>query len=315
MGAIDSINNSRKSQGKFKSLDDFCQRVDSRLVNRKVIESLIKCGTLDSFGVYRAQLMTMLNGVLECSWRIHQYRQKGQLSFFDTDMKLDGFKLINTNSCNQIKEWPEPQLLAFEKEMLGFYISGHPLARYAKEIKRFSQISTGELSRYKDGDLIGIVGLIVKIKQTLTRQKQEKMAILKLEDLDGIVEVLIFPNAFRQVYKDLLLNSIVLIKGRLNLKEDIPKIIAQDLVSIERIYKLISSININLSGIKENLFASLKERLASSAGRVPVYLHLDSPSKARIQLIVGDEFFVEPTENLIYDIESILGEGKVSLVF
>lgn len=314
LGAIESIVKSRQVKDKFKSLDDLCQRVDLRLVNRKVIESLIKCSALDTFGLYRAQMMVMLDEVLERSCRIQHQRHSGQLSFFDMDRGDNSFKEIKANNTTQIKEWPEPQLLSFEKEMLGFYISGHPLARYAKLINRFSQISTRVLSQHRDGDLISIVGLITRIKHTMTRQKQEKMAILKLEDLEGIVEVLIFPNTFRQVYKDTQPNSIVLVKGRLNLREDTPKIIAQDLVSIDRIYKLISAININLFGIRENLFASLKERLISSPGKTPIYLHLDSPSKSRMKLIVGEELFVEPTSELIEDIESILGEGRVSLV-
>lgn len=313
-GAIDSIIESRRSKGEFKSLDDLSLRVDSRLVNKKVIESLIKCGSLDGFGLYRAQMMAMLAEVLERSSHIQQQRQSGQLSFFDMDIKQSGFRTTATNNITQIKEWPEPQLLSFEKEMLGFYISGHPLARYAKQIKRFSQISTKNLPQHKDGDLIGIVGLIVKIKQTMTRKKQEKMAILKLEDLDGVVEVLIFPTTFRQVYKDIQPNIIVLVRGRVNLREETPKIIAQDLVSIEKIYNLISAINLNLSGIRENLFTSLKERLISSPGKVPIYLHLDSPSKSRIKLIVGEEFFVQPSVDLIQDIETILGEDRISLV-
>ncbi len=313
-GAIDSIIKARFEQGKFKSLDDFCEWIDSRLVNRKVIESLIKCGALDIFGLYRAQMMATLDEVLGRSSRVQQQRLKGQLSFFDMGSEQSGFQAINNKTSTQIKEWPEPQLLSFEKEMLGFYISGHPLARYAKQIKRFSQGSTGDLLKHKDSDLVSIVGLIAKIKQTVTRQKQEKMAILKLEDLEGLVEVLVFPNTFRQVYKNLQPNSIVLVRGRLNLREDTPKIIAQDLIPIDQIYKLITAIKLNLSGIRENLFNSLKERFVLSPGKIPIYLHLDSPSKSRIQLIVGDEFFVEPSVDLIQDIESILGEDKVSLV-
>ena len=313
-GAIDSIVSSRESKSKFSSLDDLCQRVDSRLVNKKVLESLIKCGALDGFGLHRAQMMVNLGEVMERSSRIQQRRQRGQLSFFDTDIVQGGFSQTVNNQKNQIKEWPEPQLLSFEKEMLGFYVSGHPLARFAKQIKLFSQITTDDLIKHRDGDLINIVGLIVKIKQTVTRQKQEKMAILKLEDLEGVVEALVFPNTFRQVYKEIQPNSIVLIKGRLNLREDEPKIVVQDLISIEKFYKLISAVNINLSGIRESLFASLKERLSMAPGKTPIYLNIDAPSKSRVKVIVGEEFFIEPSPELIQDVESILGEDRVSLV-
>jgi DNA polymerase-3 subunit alpha len=167
---------------------------------------------------------------------------------------------------------------------------------------------------HKEGDLVNIVGLTIKVKQTVTRQKQERMAILKLEDLQGAVEVLVFPNTFRQVYKEIQPNSILLVKGRLSLREDEPKIIAQDLISLEKFYKLISAININLSGIRESLFTALKERLTSMPGKTPIYLNIDSPSRSRIKVIVGEEFFVEPSPELIQDVESILGEGRISLV-
>jgi DNA polymerase-3 subunit alpha len=304
--AIESIVESRKQFGKFVSLDDLVQRVDLRLVNRKVVESLIKCGAMDSFGMYRAQMVTMLDDLLNWGGKMQRQRQSGQMTFFD-NLATPG------NNGVQIKEWPEPQVLAFEKEMLGFYISGHPLARYANQLKRFSQSSTFNLSQEKDGDNINIVGLVIKIKQTVTRLKQERMAILQLEDLEGSVEVLIFPAVFRQIYKYLQPNSVVLVRGRLNLKEDRPKIVANDLVPVDKVYSLISAININLSGIRENLFTSLKERLMQSRGTVPVYLHLDSPARSRVQLVVGEELFVEPTENLIQDIESLLGEDRLFL--
>ena len=312
-GAIESVIKVRQEQNKFSSLEDLCQKIDLRLVNRKVLESLIKCGALDSFGLYRAQMMVMLETVLESSSRAQRQRQSGQLSFFDDGSGNGGFKDIAKQNIPQIKEWPEPQLLAFEKDMIGFYVTGHPLARYASQLKRFSKSSMAALSEHQDGDSVSIAGLISKVKQLVTRTKQEKMAIIKLEDLVGEIEVLIFPSVYKQVYKDIQPSSVVLVRGRLNLKEDTPKIVANDLIPMDNIYKYISSISINLSGLRENLFNSLKEKLMTSPGKVPIYLHLDSPSKSRVQLVVGDDLYVEPTENLIQDIESLLGEERISV--
>jgi DNA polymerase-3 subunit alpha len=260
--------------------------------------------------LHRAQMTVMLDNVLSSASRAQQQKAKGQLSFFDGD---SGFKDAAANEIPQIKEWPEPQLLAFEKEMLGFYVSGHPLARYANQLRRFSKNSMSELSQHKDGDLVSVSGLISKVKQLLTRAKQEKMAIIKLEDLQGEIEVLIFPSAYKQVHKDILLSSVVLVRGRINLREESPKIVANDIIPMDYIYKYITGININLTGLRENLFSSLKEKLSSSPGKIPIYLHLDSPSKSRIQLVVGDELYVEPTEDLIRDIEELLGEDRVSV--
>jgi len=311
-GAVESIVDTRKS-GKFTSLEDLCLRIDLRLANHKVLESLIKCGALDSFNMPRAQMVAALDTLLESASRTQKDKAKGQLSFFDMGLSSNSFK-PTTNNIPQVKEWPEPQLLAFEKEMLGFYVSGHPLARYAKQLKRFVSSSINDLlQQHKDEDTVKIVGLICKIKFTTTRAKQEKMAILKLEDLDGSVELLVFPRAFQKVSRYILPNTIVLVRGTINLKEETPKIIVDDLFPFEEIYKLITAMSINLSGLRENVFESLKEILSISRGNIPIYLNLDTPSKSRTQLVVGEHLYVSPSEKLIKDIEDLLGEERLSL--
>ena len=311
-GAAESIVEARRSGG-FASLEDLCKRIDLRLANRKVLESLIKCGALDSFNMPRAQMAASLDVILESASRSQKEKAKGQISFFDQAFAGNGFKGI-ANNLPAVREWPEPQLLAFEKEMLGFYVSGHPLARYAKQLRLFASASTSNLMQHKDEDEIKIVGLIVKIKQTTTRVKQEKMAILKLEDLEGGVEALVFPRAYQKVYRYIQPNTVVLVRGILNLKEDTPKIIVNDLCPFDAIYRLITGIKINLSGIRENIFESLKELLATSHGNIPIYLHLDTPTKTKTHIVVGEDLYVSASEKLIQDIENLLGEERLSLV-
>lgn len=298
---------------KFESLEDLCRRVDLRLANRKVLESLIKCGALDCFSLSRARMFAGLDMILEGAQRLQKEKSSGQLSFFSQASDVNGFK-EDTNNLPDVKEWPEPQLLSFEKDMLGFYVSGHPLARYAKQLKRFVSCSTLNLHEHKDQDTIKIVGLIAKIKQTLTRVKQEKMAILKVEDLNGAVEALVFPRAYQKISRYIQLNTVVHIRGTLSLKEDTPKIIVEDLFPFEEIYKLITAMNINLSAIRENIFESLKALLADYRGNIPVYLHLDTPAKSRVQLVVGQNLYVSPSEKLIEEIDNLLGEERLSLV-
>jgi DNA polymerase-3 subunit alpha len=311
VGAVESILEARKA-GQFNSLQDLCVRIDSRLVNRKVLESLIKCGALDCFQMSRAAMVAGLDKILEIASKTARERAKGQLSFFDLDLEENGFTKKAVD-LPQIKEWPQPQLLAFEKEMLGFYVSGHPLARYAGKLKRFASTPIANLTQHHDEEEVKIAGFIAKIKQTVTRAKQEKMAILKLEDLEGVVEALVFPRVFQKVSRYLQPNTVVLVKGNLNLREDAPKIVVNDLVPIEEVYKLITSININLAGIQENLFETLKGLLVSHRGNIPIYLHLNTPTKSRVQLVVGEGLFVLPSEKLIEEIEGLLGEERLSL--
>ncbi|MBI4707578.1 MAG: DNA polymerase III subunit alpha [Candidatus Omnitrophica bacterium] len=312
-GAAESIVNAKIEGGKFTSLEDLCKRVDLRLANKKVLEALIKCGAMDSFKMPRAQMFAGLETILDSASRQQKEKAKGQMSFFDTGTLINGFK-NPASSIPHVKEWPEPQLLAFEKDMLGFYISGHPLARYAKQLKRFTSSSITDLLKHKDEDEIKIVGLIVKIKNTVTRAKQEKMSILKLEDLDGSVELLVFPRAYQKVSRYIQPNSVVMVSGVLNLKEETPKILVNDLFPFEEIYKMITAMSINLSAVRENIFESLKELLAAHRGSIPVYLHIDTPAKSRVQLVVGEGLYVAPSDELINEIENLLGEERLSLV-
>ncbi|MDD5594963.1 MAG: DNA polymerase III subunit alpha [Candidatus Omnitrophica bacterium] len=310
-GAVESIIEARKKE-RFAKLQDLCSRIDLRLVNKKVLESLIKCGAFDSFKLPRAQMVAALGLVLESASKAQREKAKGQISFFDKAFASNGFK-NQVDDLPEIREWPEPQVLAFEKEMLGFYVSGHPLARYAGSLKRFASTSIAKLSMHKDEEEIKIVGLIAKVKQTVTRAKQEKMAILKLEDLEGVVEALVFPRAYQKISRYIQPNTVVLVTGNLNLKEDQPKLLVNDILPVDQIYKMINGININLSGLQENLFESLKNIITSSHGSTPVYLHLHTPAKSRVQLLVGDNYFVSPSEQLIHDIENLIGEERLSL--
>jgi len=276
-----------------------------------VLESLIKCGAFDGFKLHRAHLVSILDQVLNHCSRLNRERQKGQISFFDmTD--TDAFNK-KPDKLLQIKEWPEPQVLAFEKDLLGFYISGHPLAKYARQIKKFRFVNIAQLKSLNDGQSIKLAGLIAKIKYTLTRKKQEKMAILKIEDLDGIIEVLVFPKVYKQVASLIKSNNVILLKGRLILKEEPPKIIAEDVLLLDRAYSLVSAITIDLTGVKENLFNSLKERLLEFAGQTPVYFHLITKERTKKRILASNAYFVTINDDFINSIEQMLGFDKYFL--
>ncbi|HNX81582.1 MAG TPA: DNA polymerase III subunit alpha [Candidatus Omnitrophota bacterium] len=299
---------------KFSSLKDFCTRVDLRQANKKVLESLIKCGAMDEFQMPRARMLAGLEAVMEQSQKEQKDRMSGQMSFFDLSNTVQTGFTGMPQTLPDVHEWPEPQMLAFEKEMLGFYVTGHPLARYANHLKRFASTTTSRLPTHTNGEEIKIVGLIVKIKNTLTRAKQEKMAILKIEDLEGSVEAIAFPAAYAKISRYISMSAVVLVTGTLNLEEESPKIFVNDMLPMDEIYRSIKSISINLSGVRENLFESLKTLLADNRGKIPVYLHLDTPSKSRVQMVVGDGFYINPNEQLILDVEALLGAERLTVV-
>ncbi len=139
------------------------------------------------------------------------------------------------------------------------------------------------------------------------------MAILKLEDLEGLVELLVFPKSFQKVSRYILLNSVVLVRGVLNLKEDTPKIIVNDLFPMDEAYRVVTNVKIDITGIQENLFESLKNILEANQGQVPVFLHVDTSAKSKVQFVVGHALYINPSARLIQEIEDLLGEGRISL--
>lgn len=313
-GAIDSIISARNKYGKFNSLYEFCEYIDARRVNKKVIESLIKCGAFDSLGLFRAQLMAILEKAMETAQGFQKDRQNGQFSFFDQTGTNQKFQ---KDFCEipEIQEWPENQLLAFEKQMLGFYITGHPLASFSKTLGNYATNSTQELNQLQDGQEISIGGIINKLK-AITTKRNDRMAIISLEDLHGFVEVVVFPRVFTQHLEIIQPNSTIFIKGKINLRDGEPKIIAEEIIPLSEVQKrYTNSILINLvtTGLEEQMLDKLKKTLTRHPGKVPVYLGLTSPNNQQVQMEVNPEYYAEPSEQLVSEIESVLGEGIITL--
>ena len=211
------------------------------------------------------------------------------------------------------EEWQPNQLLAYEKEVLGFYISGHPLTYYKVELKEFSDHSTKGLRQLVEGQEVKIVGIINAVKLTTTRKTNERMAIVTLEDADGSVEVVIFPSTYPNVAANLIEGAVVIVVGRLSIREDQPTIVAGDIKKIEEAYKTVKAINVDLSGTSEICLDKLRSKLALYPGKTPVYLRLDTQSYKSVQILVGEDLFVTPSEILMNEIKALVGEDKFSM--
>ncbi len=308
--AIESIVEQRK-EGPFVNIFDFCKRVDLRTANRKVIESLIRCGAFDSFGLRRSQMMDVLDKALESGSQAQKERSTGQFSFFDMQ-GMDDFK-TDAESYPDIEEWPKMKTLSDEKELLGFYITGHPLSHYQTEIKEFTDYSTKDLVRATEGQEVKLIGLISHVKLTNTRKTGERMAILKFEDLEGEIEAVIFPSTYQEVSAYLKEGAVVVLRGRVSFREEAPKIIVAEIRGVKEAYQSIKNISLDLSGTDEKAMEALKDRLSRFPGKVPVHLHLNTNEHKRVQILVGENFFVQPSETLIDHLKEILGEEKISL--
>ncbi len=313
--AIDAIIQGRIKRNRFKSLYDLAEHVDLRVVNRKVLESLIKCGAFDSTGLFRSQLFAILDHVLAVANELQKDRESGQISFFDSLEKQPSFQKSFQN-IPSIPEWAENELLLNEKEMLGFYVTGHPLARYQRELKSYCTVSTATVGYRKDTEEVVVGGLVNKLKFTQTKRTNEKMAIVTLEDLEGTLDLLVFPKTFKDYGQYLAKDAILFFKGNVDNKEQTPKLLVSEITPVMEVHKKFTrSIHVKLLtvGLEDSLLRSIQEILSQHPGNIPVYIEFADKGNARSQLLVDRSLFVRPNEKLVSSLQKILGEEAVSL--
>lgn len=305
-GAIESIINARLKHGPFTSLRDFCQKVDTRLLNRRAIESLIKGGAFDSLGARRSQLMAVLERTLEKAQAANRRRQEGQLSFFDPGSGETFASGMEVEVLPDLEEYPQSRLLAMEKEVLGLYISGHPLAHYQKDLRGRVSISVAGLGEAGDGERVVVGGIATSIKRVTTRNGGI-MAFLQLEDLTGVVEVILFPRVYERFREVLQEDAVVLVRGRVSVAEEEVKIVADELeqmVTREKVYIKVDA----RAGAK--VLEELKHILTRHKGNSPVYLYLADERK---MILANSQYWVEHTPRLVEQIEGLLGHGAVQV--
>ncbi len=304
--AIESIINARKEEGLFKGLSEFCERTDSRLVNKKVSESLIKCGAFDSLGLKRSQMMVMLAKAIDRAGVLQKEKSLGQMLLFgEGGVKED---------IPDIKEWPESQLLTFEKEMIGFYITGHPLAKHEKILREYSTASSSKLKNLHDGSSIRFGGIINKVKNTITKRTGEKMAIMMMEDLEGSVECLVFPASYKNVSKFVRVNLGVFVSGKLNLREERPKIIVEDMIPIENARsRFTRAISIDLLSLdtENETFEKLRSVFEKHKGNIPIHLNVSTKTNGSYRIVVNEDLFVTPTDDMLGELEEVVGTSHI----
>jgi DNA polymerase-3 subunit alpha len=309
--AIESILQTRKEDGDFKSLEDFCARVDTRKVNKRVIEHLIKVGAFDWTGKKRAQLFAVLDECLNLSARISKDRENGQFSLLEG---MTSAKFVEQVAYKEMDEWPENILLGFERELLGFFISRHPLDNFKDEIERFTTVDSSDFDNVIDGSEV-IVGGVVLSLTVRTTTKGEKMANVILEDLHGTIDVLVFPGQYKNS-GDLLKGDMpVIVRGRIDKSEEKVKVIATEIFPIiEAREKFTKSIHlICADDVEKNRLTGIREIMMKNKGNCRVFLHLIKGKKSETIILVNEKFFVNPQEKFIIEMESMLGKGNVVL--
>ena len=311
-GAIESILQARARVGRFNSPADLCEGVDLRLVNKRVLESLVKSGSFDSFGVRRSQLMATLDRALDYGQQIQRERESGQGSLFG---ELGGVRRgPDLDRLPDIQEWPEAELLAAEKATLGFFLSGHPLEAYREEIASYSTCDTRTLCERGDEAEVAIGGLIASIR-TLRTRKGDAMAVFRLEDQYGDSEVVVFPDLYKENFGLLSSDVAVLVKGKPEVGEDTGKVLASKIVPLDEVKQREAgsmTVRIPPDSFFEDTVPHLRELLEHHRGECDLLFELD---RGEYKVLFRPHPFlrVEPSSELVTSLEAMCGEGTVSL--
>ncbi|WP_298440316.1 DNA polymerase III subunit alpha, partial [Geobacter sp.] len=312
--AIEAIIEARK-EGEFKDIFDFCERVDLRKVNKRVVEALIKCGAFDSTGARRSQLMAVLEDAMTIGQKIQQEKESAQVSLFGTE------EIVRTNGNGKgggqlpdIPEWDDKMLLGLEKEALGFFITGHPLGRYEKEIRRFATADTATLDERTDKSEVKVCGVVSSLKELITK-KGDRMAFATLEDLVGSVEMVVFPETFAAAAELLKSDDPLLVTGTVDRGEKSTKIMASEVlllrdVSARETKRVVFTLA--AEGLERNRLESLRGIIARYPGSCRAAVAIEVPERFRTVIAPADSYTVAPSEEMVMEVKHLFGYNAVS---
>ncbi|MDA1000431.1 MAG: DNA polymerase III subunit alpha [bacterium] len=307
VGAVDAVLESRGADGPFRSLEDFCRRVELRQLNRRAMESLIKAGAFDSLGTGRAQSVASLDAVLESAAREQRNTAVGQGSLFAPEDAV-----VSTLAMTDVPEWPDRDRLAFEREVLGFYVSGHPLDDYQSLIRRLTNATSLSLSDISSGQRVRMAGLI-RSSRIRTTRSGKRMANFVLEDREGTVDMLLFPSDFDAHYTLLETEAPVFIEGVAEVSEEGVQVAVRGIRLLSEAERgMANRLVVSLSDAQHshNRLAALRDILVRYPGDCPVYFNLSFPDR-EVVVEAGRDYVVAPTEALSSELEALVGPEAV----
>lgn len=310
-GAIDAIIKEREENGPFASLFEFCERADLRKVNKRVVESLIRCGAFDTTGDKRAAMMASLEDAIDYGQRIQKEKADPQMGLFD--MGDEDTRSMNVPPMALVDEWDEREKLAFEKETLGFYISGHPLDQYIETIEKFTNVNAVSIKELKDKTAVRIGGAVTASKVIRTR-KEELMAFMTIEDLQGSVEVVIFPSVYASVADLLAEDTPLLVQGQAQVEESSVKILADSIIEMEKAEENWTvEVRIRLEPEKTGRrdLEKLLDVIKGYPGTCTCFLDIKVSDTARTIVAVSEDLKLKYCSALTRDINGVLGYNAV----
>ena len=325
--AIEAIVEERNKNGEFKSFTDFCERIQGEAVNKKCIESLIKSGAFDELGETRHTLIESFEGILDTISGETRKSIQGQVTMFDIANEETTEK--HKYNLNRIEEYEERTLLDMEKEMLGIYISGHPLEKIKEQIQKNTNINTLQMINMKeendlskDGKPVKYAGIITSVKKKYTKNNTI-MAFVSIEDLYGVTEIIVFDSCYNRSSSELLVDNIVLVEGRLSIREDDDvKIVANTIVNFENVAKNKQPQNPQPQEQKPKVLTlDIRETTEPQKARLRGAIRFFSGEKNNIRVQIIDNEGTKPcgaiylNNEILQEFKEILREEKVYLEY
>ncbi len=317
-GAAEAIVNERKSKGPFKGLADFCERVDPAAVNKRVLEALIKCGAMDSFGIHRARLFNNIDFALSRAAEKIREKASGQSNLFEMLTGPDAGSAA-PDHLPDFPAWPEKECLSYERELLGVYMTGHPLTRFRRIIKDIQSVSLTNIDSVADKQEIRVAGMTATVTRRISKQAKEPYANLTIDDGDASIEAVVFPKAFRKYENACVPDTAVLVCGFLN-REEQPKIYAEEVYALGeglRLFckKIAAFIFVRDDNSHVRQIGGLRDIVRKHPGKVPINICLIYPDKRKVVVQPGPDFNVDPVPDFITAAESLLGTNSLRLIF
>ncbi len=315
-----AICEARSSGGKFRDIYDFCARIDSKFLNRRVLESLVKAGAMDSFHAPRARLWAAIEGAMSYGQKAEQQRTVGQHGLF-----LAGAAVAHAEKAQilpEAEDWTEDQHLTGEHSVLGFYVSGHPLDKYAGRLKSLGVVELGALEQRRNGEELAVAGIIVQTRPMRSR-RGARWAICRLQDQTGGIEVLVFPEAFERYENALKSAAPLVIRGRVNSEDAGLRFAAAEIRSLEQLVDRdtaaasgessaeLMRVRLDLRALDADKLDELQKLFASRPGRCRVVF--DLISQDGISATLDAERRIEPAPDLLESIRTICGSDSVSM--
>jgi DNA polymerase-3 subunit alpha len=320
--AVEAVIAERKKTGAFTSLYDFCERVDQRQVTRSTVEAFVRCGAFSSLKAKRSQLVAILERAVEMGQQSQQDKRMGQMNMFGGGANKTDSKPVDV--LPDIPEFAGAELLKFEKELLGFYITNHPLTEHEAALLNYSTANTREIKAMPEGTEVTIGGLINRVKRAVTktgRSAGQPMCIITLEDLDGQIEATIFAESLEKINKDqpgiVALEQIVFVKGKVDRRRETPGIIVNELIPISQaMARFTRGVKVEIDRIDGAIetLRELKGILSKHQGNCQTYLSVPATGEKRALIALDKQWWIRATPALKEELEFALnGHGRIEL--